>query len=496
MNSNRRADLQRKLSMGAVPRPPAGLAERIKNDIPDYLQAEPERQRFSRSVAFSMRVAASILLLITSVFVTLNLIEPDQRPTVQSAGRVPLAPAVMRTSAESKKTAVSANGATVSNGTQASDTAAVDEIRLEMTELAPESEATPPSAPPARQFAEEARGRIGGTRRVSEEASAPAPVQEAIAVTAEAPTVGEAARDYAPEPSYAPSPVPPPPPSAEAAVPEMAPKPASAPQARNERASSGFFMKNAIADGLDLEPRKNIFGVAVDASVFRRIKTSLENGERPAENTVDVEALVNYFAGAPAKPPRRGVRLEVEASPAPVNAEGDHAVLRFTIDTPAAATEAGESTPPAARDASIKVNFNSEAVDSFKRVGDGDPIVSESVLLSNVSVTVLYELELRPRLKSTQRVATVSLHYVSLEDGKPRDIQRVILGRDLAGNWGSASRRHRLASLGAVWGQSLMKSSSPQPAVVRRAEELVTQNPKDPLARELAHAANATGGER
>ena len=38
MNAKRRAELQRKLTLNAVPRPPAGLAERIKADIDrDYI---------------------------------------------------------------------------------------------------------------------------------------------------------------------------------------------------------------------------------------------------------------------------------------------------------------------------------------------------------------------------------------------------------------------------------------------------------------------------
>ena len=476
MNSDRRADLQRRLSMGAVPRPPAGLAERIKNDIPKYLQAEPERQRFSRSVAFSMRVAASILLLITSVFVTLNLIEPRQSRSPRSADKVRLAPAVMKTSTEVQRTASSASQAPA------------EEIRLEMTELAPESKVAPPPASPSLQIAaahDEERGRLNEADHRDEPAPPPAPVSEQISVTAEAPVL--AARDFAPEQGRASASAPPP----AAAM-------AQAPQARSERAAAGssFLMKDAIAGGLDLAPRRSVFGIAVDAGVFRRIKSKIENGERPDENTIDVEALVNYFAGAPAKHPRRGVRLEVEASPALVNAEGDHAILRFTIDTPAAETQPGESTPPIARDARVEVSFNPAAVATFQRVGDGDPIVAESVLLSNVSVTALYDLELLPRLKSSQRVATVTLHYRSLEDGKQHDVERVVFGRDLAGNWGRASRRHRLASLGALWAESLKKSSRPGPDVARRAEELVTQNPKDPLARELAHAANATGGER
>ena len=62
MNSKRRAELQRKLSMGAVPRPPADLSDRIKADIPQYLRTVEDRDRFTGSVAFSMRVAASILI--------------------------------------------------------------------------------------------------------------------------------------------------------------------------------------------------------------------------------------------------------------------------------------------------------------------------------------------------------------------------------------------------------------------------------------------------
>ncbi|HEU4889779.1 MAG TPA: hypothetical protein VFV49_17980, partial [Thermoanaerobaculia bacterium] len=95
MNSKRRAELQRKLSMGAVPRPPADLSERIKADIPQYLQADVDRERFTGSVAFSMRVAASILLLITTAFVTLRLLdEPEANQTASLAARPKLVPAV------------------------------------------------------------------------------------------------------------------------------------------------------------------------------------------------------------------------------------------------------------------------------------------------------------------------------------------------------------------------------------------------------------------
>jgi hypothetical protein len=57
--------------------------------------------------------------------------------------------------------------------------------------------------------------------------------------------------------------------------------------------------------------------------------------------------------------------------------------------------------------------------------------------------------------------------------------------------WISASHRHRLASLGAVWGETL-KGMAGANDVARRAEELASQAPEDAKARELADVANAT----
>jgi len=74
MTTNRKADLQRKLSMASVPKPPAGLSERIKQDIPEFLRTEPERQRFSKLLSVNMRVAASILLLVSSTYLCLHIL--------------------------------------------------------------------------------------------------------------------------------------------------------------------------------------------------------------------------------------------------------------------------------------------------------------------------------------------------------------------------------------------------------------------------------------
>jgi len=59
MTRNRKADLQRKLAMAPVAKPPAGLADRIKNDIPQRLGFEPERTQLRKSAMFNLRIAAS-----------------------------------------------------------------------------------------------------------------------------------------------------------------------------------------------------------------------------------------------------------------------------------------------------------------------------------------------------------------------------------------------------------------------------------------------------
>src|SRR2546430_17466364 len=76
MSPNRKADLQRKLAMAPIPKPPAGLAERIKSDIPQHLllDVRKERERFSRSISFNIRVAASVILLIGSVYLALHVL--------------------------------------------------------------------------------------------------------------------------------------------------------------------------------------------------------------------------------------------------------------------------------------------------------------------------------------------------------------------------------------------------------------------------------------
>src|SRR5207302_769845 len=80
MTRNRKADLQRKLTMAPVAKPPAGLADRIKRDIPQHfaVQNENERTQLRKSAMFNLRIAASIILLVSSVYLALHLVSRNE----------------------------------------------------------------------------------------------------------------------------------------------------------------------------------------------------------------------------------------------------------------------------------------------------------------------------------------------------------------------------------------------------------------------------------
>jgi len=488
MTSKRKAEIQRKLTLAAVPRPPEDLAERIKSDIPKYLNVEAERARFSRSVGFNLRIAASIIVMLSSLAAVLFLIVPDDAPITMTSLNAPRAK----------------SAAPAATPVPAAPPAATEELRVEMVQETHASTATEPvriadaSAPAApRLFAPEIRARrdaddgVSGGVEGGVVGGVAGGVVGGVAGGAPGGVVSGVASERENEValiSPAEAPVPPP----AAMAPQSQSETAAARKSMSVTASAPSLMSEAYADELALTPT-SVFGITVDPDVFRRIKTTIESGHRPTPSTVNVEALVNYFAGAPARRARRGVRLETEASPTPVGSNGHRGILRFTIDTASIAVPAGGTVPPIATDARLEIEFNRDAVERFVPIGDSPTSPQESALLHNLSVTGLYSLDLRTPLKATQRVATIRLHYRSIDDGKKHTITQEVRGSDLSKPWASASRRHRLASLGALWGESL-RGSSGGSDVAKRAEELASQAPNDERARELKEVAVASSG--
>ncbi len=438
MNQKRKADLQRKLSMTAVPKPPAGLAERIKADIPHDLRAtqRPPARRFFPA-AFTLRIAASVVLVLAAAYVVLHLMTrydlESVMPNVTRSTRVAAAP---------ESTA---------------------EVTIDLEE------------------AKQHNARDAVTKKT---APRPAPVMQE-------------ARSEAPRPQFAPQvatkaenqPAKEQPVAAVAAAPAVAAPPAvSGGVAAEAGARAARRSANVVAraDDLSFDAPREVFGLSVDPSAFVRVKQKIDQGQRPAPGSIDVTGLVNYFAG-PARAPRREVRLDVEGSRAPSGP--NMALIHFSVETPTVTVARGASVPAVGTDADLSITLNSDDVVSHRLIG-ADSLKSESMLVKNTSVTGVVEVQLLPSVRPTDTVATLRLHYRSADDGKPRTITKFVRAWELKRNWDAATRRHRLATLSALWSDSV-NGGEAAGDVAREAEKLATEVPRDARARELAAAATA-----
>jgi len=469
MNQKKKADLQRKLTLAQVPKPPADLLEKIKQDIPSHLVmgGASERDRFSRSIFFNTRVAAAVLLVVTSTFLMLQFFSRADHDRVAAVMANAQAPDPRAITHPIPLTLTSQTAAT-SGPVQVAEYRPV--MQDEQTVPAMKTKPAITRNEPVVAFEDDRRQRRDldslDAKDEGTEAKENAIVAEAASTVAAAPV----------------TPAPPPP-----AAP-MAKMAAAGTAAPADRAAEGFdVLPQRAARGGRLEDTQpsttaTVFGISIDQHAFERIKAAIERGEQPESANIDVAGLVNYFAGA-AKHESHDVRLEAEGSPAPV-ASDERRMIRVTVDTATA-----DTTAIVATDAAINVDFDGTTVVAHHLIGSDAPR-REGTLMKNTSVTAMYEVALAPRGASWQRVATVRLTYHSL-DGREHTIEKTLHRRDLAPTWLAASHRHRLASLGAVWGETL-KGMAGANDVARRAEELASQAPGDAKARELANAANAT----
>ena len=100
--------------------------------------------------------------------------------------------------------------------------------------------------------------------------------------------------------------------------------------------------------------------------------------------------MLNHITGSRNVPKVEATTLEVEGSTAPVD-EGERTVfVRYTVDTARGAVAPNASVPPIAKNARVDVDFDSQSVASFRRVGGEAKGTIESSLLENVSVTAMY----------------------------------------------------------------------------------------------------------
>ncbi len=411
MTRNRKADLQRKLAMAAVATPPDGLADRIKNEIPNDLRFAPERARkqMRQSAMFNLRIAASIVLLVSSLYFALHLLSRSGSNTSAVALQERAsAPAPMRQA----------------NVTLPNTPPQPGSVHPQQAADLPTLSGAPPSSigsvQPAMRLAEkkheEAVGMTAGAPAYVDTVEAAPAATEPMIVTNAAPSPGAAAE-----------------------MEGFAPERAKSDLAATAKTSAAQSIASAQATGVSPPPppaAAHRMDDAHDAATrnFVAIEESIARGETPRSGDLDV--IVRHFS-APENVPS-GIRVELEASSAPLDAT--KRLLRVSVDAPASSRE------------DITLTF-------------GDAIESHRALIGALTgalapnETALYEIEFKRTATPDQTIARVKVGGVT----------RTLRGSDLH-PWNFASTRMKRASLATAWARTLQSRSRADAIVVRARE--------------------------
>jgi hypothetical protein len=348
MTRNRKADLQRKLTMAPVAKPPAGLADRIKSDIPQHfaLQAENERTQLRKSAMFNLRIAASIILLVSSLYLALHLVSRNGS-NVDTHSMATLKDAV----ASAPKPAV-----TLPNTPPAPGSARMQEP----ADLPPLPRVPPPTSIAAQQPAvrmaeakhEESIAMSTGTPVYVADTSRTTPqLTESIVVSNPAP-----------------------------AAPVVTPQAAAAPIVASEGGAPARepTLAKSSAAAAPSESRDAVAAAAPPVRNFYAVQQAISRGETPRDS--DAYAFVQHFAAPERKP--ADLRVELEASATPL--DPSKWLLRVSVDAP------GKTSTP------IDLTF-------------GDAIAAHRTLIGSVAPneTALYEIEFKFNTKPDETIATI-----------------------------------------------------------------------------------------
>ncbi len=467
MTLKRKAELQRKLSMAAVPTPPEGLAQRIKDAIPESLKDEkPDRPHRLRSLPFNLKIAASLVLLITSVALSLQLLSRGEGPQPASknaASDAAPASSISPPFADTAEVIVSLSDEATPERQAALGATAATPIEVEASSRDRREDAPAILEKRSSPANESDAGKKEKKDQEREESAVAQLADGKLNRTQNADQVTVAG---AREPAALPAP------------PPSAPQPSVAPyavQSETRRVAKSVHAETPLSNPA------TVFGLSVDPNEFDRLVALIESGSRP--EPVNVEAIVNHFAGR-AVPSVPGVKLEVEGSPQPL--AGERAVVRFSIDA------SGKNGERVATDAEVEVVLNRSVVTRHRLIGGGQELkAAEGTLIAGASTTGLVELQMKPGLNIRHEIATVRLNYRETATGKRRTITKTVRASDLKMEWGTTTRRHRLATLAALWGESL-RGGTAAGDLARAAEALSAQDPSDSRARDLAAAASAS----
>ncbi|MEO6259930.1 MAG: hypothetical protein ABIP63_06240 [Thermoanaerobaculia bacterium] len=420
MTRNRKAELQRKLAIAPLPTPPSELSQRIKDEIPrDLMFNVPnERDRFRRSVTFDMRIAASILLLISGAFAGVHFLSrPEPAMTTNSRAEAPAFRVAETTTGPAAQAAPLPSAAADSS-----------------------ARILPAAAPPSARL----------IRRTKEEAGAPALIGEMKASV----PAGVSAPDLSPNPTAQSTLA-----SADTATaagllqraPDAIAGRTNAPpkeKADDQREAGNLVMADAAHEvAQPTAPRQSV------AAPSSRAETSVRKSARSERTTGNetgsfgraeealrkdqrldataAAAFIEHFS-APTDRPAQQLRLEAEAIVLPT-LEPHALFLRVSIDAPA---EQGAT--------SLQVTIPS--------LKPGTPAIARSIvpeLRAAASMTRVFLLPLRPGTAASDSVALARLQYRDA-GGREQSLERRIARADVL-KWEKASARGRSATLAAAF---------------------------------------------
>lgn len=490
--TDRRARLERRISEIPVPPPPAGLAERIKRDIPERLPATGAESLTELSpYRIWLRVAAILLVVVSSSFVAMQLLVRDSRPTPVQTADVPLAdmdrsadiaapppPAipVMESQGDLARTNVKAM---VKPDLRDEDSPSASEPLELQKRQSRSAKAVVPSAG-ADEYGAKKSERARMNAADSNASSLPTPSIDQIASETEA---KETAKDITEQTvSYQETlhsdrvvagviggviggnePAPAAPAVAQAqressAQPSMAPKQAvSGPARRADEKKLGTGIPYDYRSGsfVDAEEKPaSSFPLNVGSESYLTARSQLRKRRLPTPDSVHSEEFVNYFRyGDPA--PRRGdFALAAEGSMPPFPSGLRSRVVRVGVVARPGA-DIGAAT--------VKVHFNSAVVQRYRLIGFDrgtnqgtapDPGVKAGHATSDRGATVLYDLKLQPAYRRTDTLATVHLSYRSA-DNEIVELSRELATGDVEREWLDASRSVQLASIASIFAEVL-----------------------------------------
>ena len=423
MTPNRKADLQRKLGMAPVPTPPPDLAQRIKSEIPHDLgmDVEHERAHLRRAVTFDVRIAASILLLVSATFAGLHLMTRSQTegPALPSNGAAASRIAQTRTIPDAPELPTSSS---IDERARALPAAPPADRILRRSDR--EEEGSPALAARVPSDIAAATGIVASNRTASPTARIATTPRPAPVAALETPTPASTTRSER---------------VAESAEARVEGKETEKTMAASARGNVAIAADAAMpvapraivaqsGDSPAVAARKTA-RAASDAS-FAAAEESARRHERLTQEQAD--ALVEHFASA-SDLPARGLRFETEAM-AMSATEPDTIFLRVSIDA-----AAGET----ATDLHLYIDSGSSA-GLRKSTSQSESSFARN-RLSGSSITRVYSIG-RPRgIRGADHLASVRLRYRD-ENGQEKTVERTIATEDVH-DWATASRRGQAASL-------------------------------------------------